>query len=124
MCKQIFEGCNFRGFCSQLVIHEIFILKICLASIREQDPHEQPRLTLAREGLWQVSTLPAAAVEVVLEAFPTLFMLTALINPFCMAPIWIVIYSGGNFDASNVRRFLDQMSLEVMRNDVTLQCAW
>ena len=30
---QIFEGCNFGGFCSQLAIHEIFILEISLAKL-------------------------------------------------------------------------------------------
>ena len=28
VCVQIFEGCNFQDFHGQLVIHEIFILKI------------------------------------------------------------------------------------------------
>ena len=42
---QIFEGCNFPAFCSQLAIHKIFIFKISLArlwlaSTREQDTHE------------------------------------------------------------------------------------
>ena len=51
---QIFEGCKFQGFRSQLGIHQIFILKILsaklsLASIGEQDTLERQYLTLARD---------------------------------------------------------------------------
>ena len=34
---QIFDGCNFRGFCGELAIREIVILKISLANF---DLHE------------------------------------------------------------------------------------
>ena len=51
-CIHNFKGCNFQGFCDQLAIHEIFILKISLAkfcehirklwlaSVKEQDTHK------------------------------------------------------------------------------------
>ena len=52
------------------------------------------------KGLWEVSTLPAAAIEVVSKVIAISLQLT---NPFCMAPIWIVIYPGGNFDTSNIK---------------------
>ena len=53
---QIFEGCKFRGFHGQLIICEIFILKILLAKlllplIGEQDTLEQQRLTLSMDDM-------------------------------------------------------------------------
>ena len=51
---QIFEGCKFQGFHSQLAICEIFILKIllaklCLALVREQDTCNWLCLTFERD---------------------------------------------------------------------------
>ena len=44
------------------------------------------------------------AVEVDLKVVAISFRVTTLFSPFCMAPIWIVIYPGGSFDidTSNV----------------------
>ena len=63
---QIFEGCNFQGFCGRLGIRKIFILeislaKIWLASIGEQDM--RLRLTLAREDSKFQQALPAVSVK-------------------------------------------------------------
>ena len=42
------------------------------------------------------------AIEVVLKVVAISFRVTTLFNPFCMAPVWIVMYPGGSFDTSNV----------------------
>ena len=65
---QIFEGCKFWGFCGQLVICEIIILKILLANlwlvlIGDQNTREWHCLTLARND--GILTLSAAVIKVV-----------------------------------------------------------
>ena len=59
---KIFEGCNFQGFYGQLFICKIFILQLESRIL----VNSYTAMFDTCMGYWQVSTLTAAAVEVVL----------------------------------------------------------